>query len=72
MLNTILSEMKIIQLQLYLAKRAIKTHKSSSTTLIEVESHINHSLESLHHLIDDFKTDAELKESASHRIKETP
>ena len=73
-INNILSEMKMIQLQLYLAKRCTKKHKSSRTSLIEVESHINHSLHSLNHLIahiDDFKTSAEINTSARHRIKET-
>ena len=73
-LEHILSEMKIIQLQLYLAKRATQKHKSPRTTLIQVESHINHSLHSLNHLItliDDFKTDADSCKSARHRTKET-
>ena len=71
-LNNIQLEMKIIQLQLYLAKRSTKMH-NSPRTLVEVESHINHSLHSLNYLIahiDDFKTDAEIKGSASNRIKE--
>lgn len=73
-LENILSEMKLIQLQLYLAKRCTKKHKSPRTSLIEVESHINHSLHSLNHLIshiDDFKTSAEINTSARHRTKET-
>ena len=68
-INNILSEMKLIQLQLYLAKRSIKKHKFPRTSLIEVESHINHSLHSLNHLvahIDDCKTSAEMKTSARH------
>lgn len=71
--NNILTEMRMIQLQLYLAKRSIKTHKSPRT-LTEVESHINHSLHSLNHLIshiDDFKTNAESQHSATHPIKAT-
>ena len=69
-LDNILSEMKIIQLQLYLAKRSIKK-QHSLRTLLEVESHINHSLDSLHHLItqiDDFKRTAELQHFAGNRI----
>jgi len=57
-LNNIQLEMKMIQLQLYFAKRATKKQRPPKTTLIEVESHINHSLHSLNHLIshiDDFK-----------------
>jgi len=42
--------MKIIQLQLYLAKRSAKRITSRSTP-IEVEMHINHSLDSLNHLV---------------------
>ena len=63
----------MIQLQLYLAKRATKKH-NSPRTLTEVESHINHSLHSLNHLIshiDGFKTDAESEHSANNRTKET-
>lgn len=74
-IDNILSEMRMIQLQLYLAKRCTKKHKSPRTSLIEVESHINHSLHSLNHLIsyiDDFKTSAEINTSASNRIKEDP
>ena len=62
-LNNVLSEIKMIQLQLYLAKRCTKKHKSLRTSLIEVESHINHSIHSLNHLIthiDDLKTSAEI------------
>jgi hypothetical protein len=62
-LNHIILEMKIIQLQLYLAKRSAKKICVPRQTLVEIESHINHSLSSLNHLItqiDDFKTDAEL------------
>lgn len=61
-LNYIQLEMKILQLQLYLAKRSTRNHKSHST-LLEVESHINHSIQSLNHLIlniDGFKTKAEV------------
>ncbi len=74
-IDNTLSEMRMIQLQLYLAKRCTKKHKSPRTTLIEVESHINHSLHSLNHLmsyIDDFNTYAEINTSASHRTKEIP
>ena len=74
MFNNILSEMKMIQLQLYLAKRSTKRHKSPKA-LTEVESHINHSLHSLNHLItqiDDFKTIAESEHSSTHPIKATP
>ena len=62
-LNNVLSEIKMIQLQLYLAKRSAKKICVPRQTLVEIESHINHSLSSLNHLItqiDDFKTDAEL------------
>ena len=62
----------MIQLQLYLAKRFTKKCKYPKIPL-EVESHINHSLHSLSHLItqiDAFKTIAESKHSASNRIKE--
>ena len=72
-IDTILPEMKMIQLQLYLAKKSIKK-QNYSRTLLKVESHIDHSLISLHHLItqiDDFKTTAELQHFASHRIKDT-
>ncbi len=71
-LNNILSEMKMIQLHLYLAKRSTKKHKSPRT-LLEVESHISHSIQSLSHLItqiDDFKITAESQHFASNRIKE--
>ena len=67
--------MKIIQLQLYLAKRSTKKHTSPRTTLVEVESHIKHSLHSLTHLIahiDDLKKTAESQYFASNRIKGTP
>jgi len=73
MLNNILTEMKMIQLQLYLAKRATKKQKSPRN-LTEVESHINHSLNSLNHLltqVDDFKKIAESEHSASNRTKAT-
>ena len=72
-LNNIQLEMKMIQLQLYLAKRSAKKQTSPRTILTEVESHINHSLHSLNHLIahiDDFKTNAE-EHSVSNRIKGT-
>jgi len=72
-LDNIILEMKMIQLQLYLAKRTTTRYKSSKTILLEVESHINHSLHSLSHLItqiDAFKIIAESKYSASNRIKE--
>jgi len=69
-LNNIQLEMQIIQLQLHLAKRC--THQQKS--LSEVQTHINHSLHSLNHLIsqiDDFKTKVELQYSASYPTKET-
>ena len=71
MLNTldnIQLEIKLILLQLHLAKRC--THQQKS--LSEVQTHINHSLHSLNHLIsqiDDFKTEVESKHSTSNRIK---
>lgn len=72
-LDKVLIEIKIVQLQLYLAQRELEKQKSPRIPLIEIESHINHSLQSLNHLIsymDDFKTDAELNTSARHRTKE--
>ncbi len=57
--NDILLEMKIIQLQLILAKKSAKKLHTPRSIIAEVESHINHSLHSLNHLItsiDDFKT----------------
>ena len=70
-LSNIQLEMKIIQLQLYFAKRCTNQQKS----LLEVETHINHSLHSLNHLIshiDDLKETAESQHFASNRIKGTP
>lgn len=64
----------MIQLQLYLAKKSTKK-QNSPRTLLKVESHIDHSLTSLHHLIrqiDDFKATVELQHFASNRIKERP
>lgn len=72
--NDILLEMKIIQLQLTLAKRSVKKLHTSRSSLTGVESHINHSLHSLNHLIafiDDFQTEADSYKSAKHRTKET-
>ena len=69
-LNTIQLEMQIIQLQLYFAKRCTNQQKSLS----QAETHINHSLHSLNHLIsqiDDFKTKVELQHSTSNRTKGT-
>ena len=57
--NDILLEMKIIQLHLTLAKRSVKKLHTHRSAIAGVESHINHSLHSLNHLIasiDDFKT----------------
>ena len=74
-LNNIQLEMKMIQLQLSLAKRSTKKQNSPRTILTEVESHINHSLHSLNHLIshiDDLKETAELQYFASNRIKGIP
>ena len=73
-LNYILLELKIIQLQLTLAKRSAKTLHTPKSSLTGVESHINHSLHSLSHLIahiDDLNTDADSCKSARHRTKET-
>lgn len=70
----IVSEMKIIQLQLLLAKKSAKKIYILQSTPSKVELHIEHSLHSLNHLItyiDDLKTDAELIHSARHRTKET-
>ncbi len=56
--NDILLEMKIIQLQLTLAKRSVKKLHTPRSSFTGVESHINHSLHSLNHLItfiDDLK-----------------
>jgi hypothetical protein len=55
----IVSEMKIIQLQLLLAKKSAKKIYTPQSTLLEVELHINHSLKSINHLItyvNDLKT----------------
>ena len=60
-IKLIIAEIKLIQLHLYLAKRSAKRHKPLST-LVEVESHINHSIDSINHLIshiDDLHTKAE-------------
>ena len=48
----IVSEMKIIQLQLLLAKKSAKKIYTLRSTLTEVESRINHSLYSLGRLIE--------------------
>lgn len=51
-------EIRMIQLQLYLAKKSANKI-SLRNTPNKTESHINHALESLNHLItyiDDFKT----------------
>ena len=71
-LDNIILEMQLIQLQLQLAKKCSKQLHSNTPTATEI--HINHSIHSLNHLIsniDDFKTDAELKYSASNRTKAT-
>jgi hypothetical protein len=55
----ILLEMKIIQLQLLLAKKSAKKISTLQSTLSKVELHIDHSLHALNHLItfiDDFQT----------------
>ena len=55
----IVSEMKIIQLQLLLAKKSAKKIYTPQSTLSKVELHIDHSLNTLNHLItyvDDFQT----------------
>ena len=55
----IVSEMKIIQLQLLLAKKSAKKIYTLQSTLSKVELHIDHSLNTLNHLItyvDDFQT----------------
>jgi hypothetical protein len=62
--NDILLEMKIIQLHLTLAKRSVKKLHTPQSAIVGVESHINHSLHSLNHLIafiDDFKTTTDSK-----------
>ncbi|MBU0626039.1 hypothetical protein KKH82_01070 [Patescibacteria group bacterium] len=72
--NDILIELKIIQLQLTLAKRSAKKLHTPKSTLTGVESHINHSLHSLNHLIafiDDFNAEADSCKSTRHRTKET-
>lgn len=58
-LENIVSEMKIIQLQLLLAKKSAKKIYTLQSTLSKVELHIDHSLNTLNHLItyvDDFQT----------------
>ena len=55
----IISEIKLIQLQLYLAKKSAKKIHTPLNTLSKVEIHIEHSLNSLNHLIayiDDFQS----------------
>ena len=72
--NDILLELKIIQLQLYLAKRSAKKLHTHQSAIVGVESHINHSLHSLNHLIahiDDFNAEADSCKSARHPTKET-
>ena len=51
-LDNIILEMKIIQLQLHLAKKSAKKIYTLRSTLTEVESRINHSLYSLGRLIE--------------------
>ena len=66
-------ELKIIQLQPTLAKRGTKKLHTPRNTIDEVESHLNHSLHSLNHLIaaiDDFNTEADPYKSAKHPTKE--
>jgi hypothetical protein len=72
-IDYIILEMKIVHLQLQLAKKSVKKIYTLHNTQAEVELHINHSLEILNRLIsftDDFKLDAESKHPASNRIKE--
>ncbi|MCX6076288.1 MAG: hypothetical protein NTW78_05290 [Campylobacterales bacterium] len=67
--------MRIIQLQLHLAKRSTKKICVPRSALAEIELHINHSLSSLNHLIEnlnDYKTTADSKQSAKHPRKEAP
>lgn len=56
--DNISSEIRLIQLQLYLAKKSANKITLRKTPK-EIELHINHALTSLNHLItyiDDFKT----------------
>ncbi|MCW8895024.1 hypothetical protein [Sulfurimonas sp.] len=72
-LESIIIEIKLIQLQLHLAKKSAKKIYTLQSTPSKVQLHIEHSLHSLNHLIahiDDLKIDAELKHSARHRTKE--
>jgi len=72
--SDILLELKIILLQLALAKRGAKKLHTPRNAIDEVESRLSHSLHSLNHLIvfmDDFKTSAEINASAKHSTKET-
>lgn len=50
-LNNIILEMKIIQLQLHLAKRSNKLLQTSKDTQTATQIHINHSLHNLDNLI---------------------
>jgi len=61
-MDYIILEMKIVHLQLQLAKKSTKKIHTLHNTQAEVELHINHSLELLNHLIsyaDDSKINAE-------------
>ncbi|PHS55308.1 MAG: hypothetical protein COB17_11545 [Sulfurimonas sp.] len=72
-IDYIILEMKIVHLQLQLAKKSVKKLYTLHNTQAEVELHIDHSLEILNRIIyftDDFKTEAESKHSACNRIKE--
>ena len=69
-LESLILELKIIQLQLHLAKRSAKKTQTLRSALMEVESHVNHSISSLNHLItrvNDFKTRADLKTAKNNK-----
>jgi hypothetical protein len=73
-IETIGLELRMIKLQLQLAQRCAKKTYTPVNTVLGVQLHIEHSLTSLNQLItqiDDFNPDAELKDSARNRTKET-
>jgi len=49
--TSVLYEMQLIQAQLYVAKNSTKNLYTPLHTLLEVQSHINHALYNLEHLI---------------------
>ena len=74
-IENIILDMKIVQLQLFFAQKSIKKLPRDRHALVEVESHIKHSLHSLNHLItqmNDLKEKTEIKTLTNTNIKEIP